>query len=199
MDICPCNICPCDICPYQEYLSCHWHDFETSLANYCPFTLDNLRQLSNWHFPCNICPGDICPYQQYLSYYRPDFDQTLKEGSWEHLEQIPTDLILLSYVSYVIYTNSFRYMIHNTDDKYMVFQGRIWKKVSHYSVLVSINTTSKIIIHHTFLRKFFKKVSELNHKSIWVFFAQFWEMRCWKTTYLWGKTFAIIFPKNPSK
>ena len=49
-DICPGNICPGDLCPYQEYLSCHWPDFETSLANYYPFTLDNLRQLSNWHF-----------------------------------------------------------------------------------------------------------------------------------------------------
>ena len=28
--------------------------------------------------------------QQYLSCYWPDFDQTLKVGSWEHLEQIPT-------------------------------------------------------------------------------------------------------------
>ena len=28
--------------------------------------------------------------QQYLSYYLPDFYQTLKEGSWEHLERIPT-------------------------------------------------------------------------------------------------------------
>ena len=50
MHIYPCNICPCDICPYQEYLSCQWPDFETSLANYYPFTLDNLRQLSNGHF-----------------------------------------------------------------------------------------------------------------------------------------------------
>ena len=25
------NICPCDICPYQEYLSCHWPDFDQTL------------------------------------------------------------------------------------------------------------------------------------------------------------------------
>ena len=49
MHIYPCNICSCDICPYQEYLSCQWPDFETSLANYFPFTLGNLRQLSNGH------------------------------------------------------------------------------------------------------------------------------------------------------
>ena len=29
-----------------------------------------------------------CP--QYLSYYPSDFDETLKLGSWEHQEQIPT-------------------------------------------------------------------------------------------------------------
>ena len=50
MHIYPCNICPCDICPYQEYLSCHWPYFETSLASYYSFTLDNLRQLSYGHF-----------------------------------------------------------------------------------------------------------------------------------------------------
>ena len=41
-------------------------------------------------FPRNICPRNICPYQEYLSCYRPDFDETLKVGSWEHQEQIPT-------------------------------------------------------------------------------------------------------------
>ena len=29
---------------------------------------------------------------------------------------------------YMINSFSFRYMIHNTDNRYMVFQGRIWKK-----------------------------------------------------------------------
>ena len=38
----------------------------------------------------NICPCDICPYQEYLSCHKPDFDQTLKVGSWDHLEHIPT-------------------------------------------------------------------------------------------------------------
>ena len=40
--------------------------------------------------PDNICPGNICPYQEYLSCCWPDFDQTLKVGSWDHFEQIPT-------------------------------------------------------------------------------------------------------------
>ena len=40
--------------------------------------------------PGNIFPGDICSYQEYLSCYWPDLDETLKVGSWEHLEQTPT-------------------------------------------------------------------------------------------------------------
>ena len=41
-------------------------------------------------FPGNSCQGDICPYQEYIRCYWPYFDQTLKVGSWDHLEQIPT-------------------------------------------------------------------------------------------------------------
>ena len=40
--------------------------------------------------PRNICPRNICPYQEYLSCYWPNFNETLKVGSWEHLEQIST-------------------------------------------------------------------------------------------------------------
>ena len=45
---------------------------------------------------------------------------------------------ILSYVLSMIHRSSFIYIIHNTGNKYMVFQGRIWKKVSHYSVLVPL-------------------------------------------------------------
>ena len=38
----------------------------------------------------NICPGNICPYQEYLRCHKPDFDQTLKVGSCDHFEHIPT-------------------------------------------------------------------------------------------------------------
>ena len=38
----------------------------------------------------NICLGKICSYQDPLSCYWPNVDQTLKVGSWEHLEQILT-------------------------------------------------------------------------------------------------------------
>ena len=53
---------------------------------------------------CNICPGDICPYQQYLSCYWPDFDQTLKVGSWEHLEQIRTDIVTFVQATFALAT-----------------------------------------------------------------------------------------------
>ena len=49
----------------------------------------------------NICPGDICPYQEYLSSNCPDFDETLKIGSWEHLEQIPTVMVTFVDATFV--------------------------------------------------------------------------------------------------
>ena len=54
--------------------------------------------------PCNICPGDICPYQQYISFYWPHLDQTLKVGSWEHLEQIPTVTVIFVQATFVLVT-----------------------------------------------------------------------------------------------
>ena len=52
--------------------------------------LGTSRTDSNCHgdiCPGNICSGDICTYQKYLSSDLPDFDETLKIGSWEHLEK----------------------------------------------------------------------------------------------------------------
>ena len=86
MDIFPCNFCPCDICPY---LSCHWPNFETCLANYYPFTLDNLRQLSNGHFSMqhlSLRHLSISGVSQLsLTKFWPNF-----KGPWENLEHIPT-------------------------------------------------------------------------------------------------------------
>ena len=39
--------------------------------------------------------------QQYLSCYWPDFDETLKVGSWEHLEQIPTVMVTFAQVTFI--------------------------------------------------------------------------------------------------
>ena len=54
--------------------------------------------------PDNICPGDICPYQEYISCYSPDFEQTLKVGSWDHLEQIPTVMVTFFQATFVLPT-----------------------------------------------------------------------------------------------
>ena len=42
--------------------------------------------------------------QQYLSCYLPDFDGTLKVGSWEHLEQIPTVPMTFVHAALVLVT-----------------------------------------------------------------------------------------------
>ena len=39
--------------------------------------------------------------QQYLSCYCPDFDETLKLGSWEHLEQIPAVTVTFLQATFV--------------------------------------------------------------------------------------------------
>ena len=51
--------------------------------------------------PGNTCPGDICPYHEYLSCYLPNFDQTLNQGFWNHLQQMPTVMVTFvqSYLS----------------------------------------------------------------------------------------------------
>ena len=48
--------------------------------------------------PGNICPGDICPYQEYLSCYSTNLDETLKIGSWDHLDPIPIVLLKLTLI-----------------------------------------------------------------------------------------------------
>ena len=40
--------------------------------------------------------------QQYLSCYWPDFDETLKVGSCEHLEQIPTVRVTFVHATFVL-------------------------------------------------------------------------------------------------
>ena len=38
------------------------------------------------------------PPTKYLNCYWPDFDQTLNVGFWEHLEQIPTGTVTVTFV-----------------------------------------------------------------------------------------------------
>ena len=42
--------------------------------------------------------------QQYFSCYWPDLDQTLKVGSWEHLEQIKTVTVTFVQATFVLAT-----------------------------------------------------------------------------------------------
>ena len=42
--------------------------------------------------------------QQYLSCYWPDFDETLKVGSCEHLEQIPTVMVTFVHATFALAT-----------------------------------------------------------------------------------------------
>ena len=76
---------------FQLLMTQFWWNFKDRF-------LGTSRTDSNCHgdiCPGNICPRDICPYQEYLSSNWPNFDETLKIGSWEHLEQIPTVVVTL--------------------------------------------------------------------------------------------------------
>ena len=53
-----------------------------------------------------ICPGDICPYKEYLSCYWPHFDQTLKVGSLEFVEQIPTVTVTFFHIRNISAVNN---------------------------------------------------------------------------------------------
>ena len=52
----------------------------------------------------NICPADICPFQEYFSCYWPNFDETLKVGSCERQEQIPTVMVTFVQATFVLAT-----------------------------------------------------------------------------------------------
>ena len=43
----------------------------------------------------------ICPYQEYLSCYLPNFEKTLKVGSWDYLEQIPSVTVTFVQATFV--------------------------------------------------------------------------------------------------
>ena len=62
----------------QLLLALFWRNFKGTF----------IQTDSNRHYgicPGNICPGNICPYREYLCSNWPPFDQTLKVGSWDHL------------------------------------------------------------------------------------------------------------------
>ena len=79
--------------------------------------------------PGNICLGDICPYQEYLNCYWPDFDETLKVGSCEHLEQIPTVRVIFVHATFVLATFVYIRNISAATDK---VKARSWQCQSQF-------------------------------------------------------------------
>ena len=85
---------------FHLLLTRFWPNFKGRLMGTC-------RTDSKWPSDIcidNICPGDIYPYVEYLSCYQPDFDQTLKEGSWEHLEEFPNVMVIFVQTTHVLAT-----------------------------------------------------------------------------------------------
>ena len=77
-DICPGNTCPSNICLYQEYLSCHWPDFDQTLK---VGSLDHLEQIST----VSVIFGKLTFVLTTLVHIRnisAVTDQTLKIGFW---------------------------------------------------------------------------------------------------------------------
>ena len=124
---CPHNICPGNICPYQQYLSCHWPNFDQTLNKWSLEHIQQITTVTTTFVKTNICPGDICPYQQYYSCYWPDLDQTLNKGSWEHIQQITTVTTTFVQATFVlgtfIHISSISISKLNTFDFSLVF---IW-------------------------------------------------------------------------
>ena len=62
--------------------------------NWNLFSLEIVSIILSWGWPekdfAYPPPTTETQCQHYRSCYWPDFDETLKVGSWEHLEQIPT-------------------------------------------------------------------------------------------------------------
>ena len=76
--ICSVNICPGDICPYEKYIICYCLNFDQTLKVDSKILILELD-----HF------------------YWPDADQTLKVGSWNHLYQMPTIMVIFVQTTFV--------------------------------------------------------------------------------------------------
>ena len=71
----------------------------------------NLTSTQGWVWQHNDCANHTAPHpttqtqhQLYLSCYWPDFDETLKVGSCEHLEQIPSVMVTFVTATFVLAT-----------------------------------------------------------------------------------------------
>ena len=64
----------------------------------------NTRLGLTWKWLCTPHHPTETQYQDYLSCYWLNFDETLKIGSWEHLEQIPTVMVTFVQATFVLAT-----------------------------------------------------------------------------------------------
>ena len=81
--------------------------FEIYVQTFVVVKTPTLPQHNGWVWHENDFANPTHPpttqtqHQQYLSWYWPDFDETLKVGSCEHLEQIPTVMGIFVQVTFV--------------------------------------------------------------------------------------------------
>ena len=87
-DICPGNISSCNICPCQEYLSCHWPDFDQILKVGSWDLFEHIPTVTMTFVQATLVLATFVHI--YLSCYVPGLDQILKVGSWDLFEHVPT-------------------------------------------------------------------------------------------------------------
>ena len=124
----PCLICFCffeyirnilrhyeALCSQDVKFSCNKDESEKCLSDYLPWCMTsqrlcfcqspNLTSTQGWVWPENdFAHTTETQCQQYLSCYWPNFDETLKVGSCEHLEHMPTVRVTFVHVRFVLAT-----------------------------------------------------------------------------------------------
>ena len=177
----------------QLLLTQFWWNFKGSF-------LGTSRTDSNYQVdicPGNICPGDICPYQEYLSCYWPDVDQTLKVGSRNHLQQMPTVMVLFIYSTFVLVTLvPFRNISAVTNSDLIKLLRKITKKYFDVLFLEPDHFTQNFCTHNLLDSKldlsFFKpKYLEQNFLGPTFYFTQIFSDPTPILTWIafWSKSF----------
>ena len=82
--------------------SCKTQTYKVSTKTVPTFVCWTFRRITFKIPPPPLTTQTQC--RQYLSCYWPDFDQTLKVGSWEHLEQVPTVTVTFVQATFVLAT-----------------------------------------------------------------------------------------------
>ena len=90
MDIFPCNICPGDICPYQQYLSSYLHDLNPILKVGSWGLFEHIPTVTITFVQATLVLATFVHIRNISAVTHPKFDQTLKVGSWDHPQEMPT-------------------------------------------------------------------------------------------------------------